>query len=289
MALDSPRTTTETPAVRRLARAPIGLTRKCHPLVGSAHRRLPRGIGHLGIQFLIWVAFYFAYNITRGLADRDVRAAFENGEWIARTEARIGTLFEPSVQRAFDMPLMTTLMSYTYWLSQFVVVGIALFWVYFRHHGHFAFFRNWLVLANLAGLVCYVLLPTAPPRMLPEWGFSDTLAESASVSHETVGRLANQYAAMPSLHVMDAFIVGVTLFMVVQRPGIKLLWLIWPGWVAFAVVATGNHYWLDIAAGIAIAAATAIALRPTYVLHLGPRRRKSLAASHGAPSPDAPF
>lgn len=208
------------------------------------------------------MAFYFAYNITRGLADRNVSAAFENGEWIARTEERFGTLFEPALQDALASPLLTTLSAYTYWLSQFVVVGGALFWVYFRHHERFAFFRNWLILANMIGLVCYVLIPTAPPRMLPDWGFSDTLAESASIDHASVGRLANQYAAMPSLHAMDAVIVGAVMFTVVRWPVAKALWLAWPAWVTFAVIATGNHFWLDIAAGVVFAVLTALVLRP---------------------------
>lgn len=262
-------------AGRALAGAPAGLARGFHEAVQTAHRRLPRGVGHLGIQLLVWIAFYFAYNITRGLADRNVAAAFENGEWIARTESRLGTLFEPSLQRAFDSSLMTTLMSSTYWLSQFVVVGVALFWVYVRHHRHFAFFRNWLIVANLTGLACYVLVPTAPPRMLPEWGFTDTLAESGAIDHGSVGRLANQFAAMPSLHVMDAFIVGVTLALLVRRPVLKVLWLVWPAWVAFAVLATGNHYWLDLAAGIAIAVLAAVALRPAQVAQLWSRRPRS--------------
>lgn len=252
-----------------------------HRLVGAADRRLPRGTTHLCLQFLVWVAFYFAYNITRGLADRNVAAAFENGEWIARMESRLGTLFEPSLQRTFDTPLMTSLMSSTYWLSQFVVVGVALFWVYLRRHETFAFFRNWLIVANLTGLVCYVLVPTAPPRMLPEWGFTDTLAASGSLDHGSVGRLANQYAAMPSLHVMDALIVGVTLFLVVRQPLIRLLWLAWPAWVAFAVMATANHYWLDIAAGALIAALTAVALRPALAVG---RWRKRPAPAYGADS-----
>jgi membrane-associated phospholipid phosphatase len=259
--------------VRAPAGLPARLAARCHELVGAADRRLPRGTTHLCLQFLVWIAFYFAYNITRGLADRNVTAAFENAEWIARTEARFGTLVEPSLQRAFDASLMTTLMSYTYWLSQFVVVGVALFWVYLRRHEHFAFLRNWLVVANLTALVCYVLVPTAPPRMLPEWGFTDTLAESAAIDHGSVGRLANQYAAMPSLHVMDAFIVGVTLFLVVRRASLRLLWLVWPAWVAFAVVVTGNHYWLDIAAGLAVAVLAAVALRPAPALRLLSMRR----------------
>jgi hypothetical protein len=232
-------------------------------LVADADRRLPRGVAHLCVQFIVWMGFYFAYNITRGLADRNVAAAFENGEWIASTEERLGTLFEPSLQQLVASSLMTTLTTWSYWLSQFVVVGATLFWVYFRRQDRFAFFRNWLILANMVGLVCYVLLPTAPPRMLPEWGFTDTLAHSAAISHDSLTSLANQYAAMPSLHAMDALIVGVVMFGVVRSRVAKALWIAWPAWVAFAVMATANHYWLDIAAGIAIAAVAAFAVAPT--------------------------
>jgi membrane-associated phospholipid phosphatase len=253
--------------------------RRIHAGVSHAERRLPRGINHLCLQLLIWIAFFFAYNVTRGLADRSMGAAFANGEWIARLESRLGTLFEPSLQQAVDSTLLTTLMSYTYWLSQFVVVGVALFWVYFRHHRHFAFFRNWLILANVVGLVCYVVVPTAPPRMLPEWGFTDTLAESSTIDHGNVSSLANPYAAMPSLHAMDALIVGVMLFLLVRRPVLRLLCLLWPAWVSFAVLATANHYWLDIAVGFAIAGAAALALRPGVVLAPLSRRKSQVLRS----------
>ena len=66
--------------------------------------------------------------------------------------------------------------SITYWLSQFAVVGLALTWVYLKRHERFYAFRNTLILGNLIGLVGYVLLPTAPPRMFAEAGFTDTLA-----------------------------------------------------------------------------------------------------------------
>ncbi len=32
-----------------------------------------------------------------------------------------------------------------------------------------------------------------------------------------------------------------------------MLWTLWPAWVWFAVMATGNHFWLDIAAGVGVA------------------------------------
>jgi membrane-associated phospholipid phosphatase len=218
-------------------------------LIARADRRLPRGVAHMCIQFIIWMAFYFAYNITRGLADRDVSLAFENGEAIARAEERLGLLFEPMLQGLVVHPLMLFLTTWSYWLSQFVIVGVALAWVYFRRHERFAFFRNWLIVANVTGLVCYVLIPTAPPRMLPRWGFTDTLADH----HDSVSSLANQYAAMPSLHAMDALIVGVVMFGAVRSCTAKIAWLAWPAWIIFVVLATSNHYWLDIVAGIAIA------------------------------------
>ncbi len=227
-------------------------------------RRLPRGWAHLTFQFVIWMGFYAAYQVARGAADRDVVTAFHNGEWVARTEHELGALFEPTLQRVVDTSsILVFATSYTYWLSQFAVVGITLLWVYFRHHDHFARFRNWLIAANLVGLVGYVFMPTAPPRMYPEWGFIDTLAQYSTLNHESglISFAANPYAAMPSLHAMDAFIVGVVMAGLCRTWAAKALWLAWPAWVAFAVMSTGNHYWLDVLAGVAIAVLTGVLLR----------------------------
>jgi membrane-associated phospholipid phosphatase len=122
------------------------------------------------------------------------------------------------------------------------------------------------MLANVIGLAGYVLLPTAPPRMFPGFGFVDTLARFGSVNHGSglVELASNPYAAMPSLHAADALIVGIVLATVVRRRIFKLLWLIWPAWVWFTVMATANHFWLDIVAGIVVAglAAAIIYRRP---------------------------
>jgi membrane-associated phospholipid phosphatase len=45
----------------------------------------------------------------------------------------------------------------------------------------------------------------------------------------------------------------VTMALLVRRRAVKVLWLAWPAWVAFCVMATANHFWLDIAAGAAVA------------------------------------
>src|SRR5262245_63025602 len=215
------------------------------------------------------MGFYVAYQIVRGAADRSVTHAFQNGEAVLRTENDLGALFEPAVQRVVDSStILVTLTSYTYWLSQFAVVGATLLWVYFRHHERFAGFRNWLIIANLVGLVGYVLVPTAPPRMFPEWGFVDTLAQYSSVNHDSglIAFASNPYAAMPSLHSMDALIVGIVMFSVAKSRVAKALWLAWPLWVGCAVISTGNHYWLEVVAGFVVALATGFALRQSRFL-----------------------
>jgi hypothetical protein len=58
---------------------------------------------------------------------------------------------------------------------------------------------------------------------------------------------------MPSLHAADSLIVGLVLAMVARRWWSRAFWLLWPGWVWFAVMATGNHFWLDCVAGMGVA------------------------------------
>jgi membrane-associated phospholipid phosphatase len=106
--------------------------------------------------------------------------------------------------------------------------------------------------------------------MFPEWGFVDTLAQYSSVNHSSglIALASNPYAAMPSLHAMDALIVGIVMFGLVRSRIAKVLWLAWPIWVSFAVISTGNHYWLDIVAGFVLAVATGFALRRISTLRL---------------------
>lgn len=229
-------------------------------VVSAGRRVLPRGYVDLARQLAIWFGFYVAYELVRGAADRNVSAAFENARLVVALEEQLAGLFELSLQGVVGSSrLLVELTSWTYWLSQFAVLGVALLWVYVRRNGAFLRFRNTVLVANLIGLVGYVVVPTAPPRMLPDVGFVDTLALFGSINHSSaaIEFASNPYAAMPSLHAADSLIVGVAMALVCRRPAMRVLWLLWPAWVAFTVMATGNHFWLDIAAGFLVALAAA--------------------------------
>jgi membrane-associated phospholipid phosphatase len=225
----------------------------------AGRRFLPRGYVDLACQLLIWFGFLFAYQVARGVADRDPARAFANGWKVIDLEQRLTGLGELTFQGwTKSSAFLEALVSWTYWNSEFTVIGLALLWVYLRRNEAFTRLRNTILAANVLGLIGYVLLPTAPPRMFPSIGFGDTLSQFGGLNHGSglVELASNPYAAMPSLHAADALIVGVILASVVRRPIWKAVWLVWPLWVWFAVMATGNHFWLDVLAGIVLAAAT---------------------------------
>jgi hypothetical protein len=219
--------------------------------VAAAGRRiLPRGWTDFGFQVLIWLGFYFSYQAVRSVADRDPAKAFTNGFRVIDFEQRVTPhLIEQTAQRIADSSSwLLTAAAWTYWNSEFTVIGLSLLWIYLRRHELFARFRNTILLTNMVGLVGYIVMPTAPPWMFPYYGFVD------GVNHQTgFGALANPYAAMPSLHAADALIVGIFLFRATRGWPSKVLWALWPAWVWFCVLATANHFWLDVAAGIVVA------------------------------------
>ena len=107
----------------------------------------------------------------------------------------------------------------------------------------------------------FALYPTAPPRMA-HLGIGDSLALSQHTSHSPVlSALYNPYAAMPSLHMAFAVIAGGSLARYASHRWAKIAGLVYPLFVAAEVVATGNHYVLDLAAGAATVVISALATR----------------------------
>jgi membrane-associated phospholipid phosphatase len=239
--------------------------------VAAGRRVLPRGYLDFARQLAIWLGFYFSYLAVRGLVDRNPAKAFINGIDVIDFEQRtFHHLFELTAQRIADSShVLLTAAAWTYWNSEFTVLCATLLFMYLRRHERFAAFRNSVLLANAVGLLGYVFVPTAPPWMFP-YLFTD------GVNHSTglVNAMANPYAAMPSLHAADALIVGVFLFRACRHWWSKALWAFWPAWVWFCVMATANHYLLDVLAGILVGlvAMKAVGWLGTY------RKRAMLAA-----------
>jgi membrane-associated phospholipid phosphatase len=97
-------------------------------------------------------------------------------------------------------------------------------------------------------------------------------------------RDADQFAAMPSLHVAWALWSATAVWQCTRRVAIRALAALYPVLTSFVVLATGNHYLLDVLAGAATAAlafATQYAFRQLAALV---RRRRSAPRERAAES-----
>jgi membrane-associated phospholipid phosphatase len=227
----------------------------------AAGSRLPQGWGDLGRQIGLLLIVDLAYETVRGLADGQRATAFAHGQQVIDAERATGTFFEPSMQ-AFFLPAnwLMDFANQVYMNSQFAVVLGFFFWLYFFRNESFYFVRNMFTVSMGLALVGYALFPTAPPRLYPEYGFVDTINDFSNVNHDSaLAKLfINPYAAVPSMHCAFALMVGVTGARLVDNRLIKAFWAAWPLLVAWVVIVTGNHYWIDIVLGWAVAVTAAL-------------------------------
>lgn len=223
--------------------------------------RLPNGWGDLGRQVALLVAVDTAYSLVRGMADGQRAVAFAHGQQIIDAERATGTLFEPGLQSFFlQFQWLIDFANQVYMNSQFAVIVGFFFWVYFLHNDAYYFVRNMFMVAMGLALVGYAAYATAPPRFFPEYGFVDTLNEFSAVNHDSglTKAFINPYAAVPSMHCAFALMVGLTGARLARLRPIKAFWACWPLLVAWVVVVTGNHYWIDIVLGWGVATAAAL-------------------------------
>src|SRR3954452_2646418 len=113
-------------------------------VVAAVRRILPRGWTDFARQLVIWFGFFFAYQLARGVADRNPAKAFHNGlRVLTFVQKTTNPVFELTAQHIADSShLLLTVVAWTYWNSEFTVMGLALLWVYLRRHEGFTRFRN---------------------------------------------------------------------------------------------------------------------------------------------------
>jgi hypothetical protein len=227
-------------------------------------RLLPHGWFDLVRQVLLFFLAYNGYRLVRGVADDPgvTAAAFDHARQLISIEQGLGIFVEPSVQAwAVGTHFIEDAASWLYINAQTSVTLGALAFLYLFHNRSFYFVRNMFMVAMGIALVGYTLYPTAPPRFLPEWGFSDSVSNFTGVAHDdvTVNALFNPYAAVPSMHVCFALMIGLPLSRLVANRVGRVFWTVYPMLVVFVIVATGNHFLADAFLGALTAGVSAYA------------------------------
>jgi len=213
------------------------------------------------LELALLATLYVAYSAARLLADDDRRTALGNARDLLHIEAVLHLDVESGLNRALTrVPDLALVASYWYAALHYLVTPAVLLWVYRRHPLGYRRVRNALVVATATGLVGFVLLPMAPPRMLP--GFVDTLSATSAQgwwggdasAPKGLGGLTNELAAMPSLHVGWAIWCAWVVVLCTRTWWLRALASAYALGTVLVVVGTANHYLLDAVAGAAVVA-----------------------------------
>ncbi len=223
--------------------------------------RLPQGWGDAGRQLGLLALIDVAYEMVRGIADGQRSVAIAHGQQVIDFERSTHTFFEPSLQAIF-LPAhwLIDLANQIYLNSQFSVALGFLVWLYLFRNESYYFVRNMFVVSMGLALIGYTLYPTAPPRMFPDLGFVDTITDFSNINHDSALAkiFINPFAAVPSMHVAFALMIGCTGVRVARHWYTRAFWAVWPMLVIWVVIVTANHYWADAALGAAVAASSAL-------------------------------
>lgn len=211
-------------------------------------------------QVVVVFGLILAYHYARALADGETDVALAHSDTLWHLERTLRLPSELSLQHWFLHHPALARIADSYYKIHFPLTGAALVWVYLRARHVYRVMRDVLFLVTAAGLVLAFVYPLAPPRMRVDLGFTDVAAAFGQSVYGPVGSgTANQFAAMPSLHVGWAVLVGASL-VAAGRTRWRWAWLLHPVVTVLVVVGTANHYWADgIVAGLLLAAAAALA------------------------------
>ncbi len=201
-------------------------------------------------------ALFLAYRQARLLTRTDRRIAIENARRVVRWEQQLHLFTERSVQRMFSgSELVIEALNRYYVYVHFPATIAFIVWAYVRHISAYRPIRLHFIAVTVAALGLHVVFPLAPPRMLGDLGFVDTLYRYGPriYSLQTNQSVANQFAAMPSLHFGWAMLVAISVIGI-KRSRRSLLILLHPLLTLLAIVATANHYWLDALVALALIA-----------------------------------
>ncbi|MET9143679.1 phosphatase PAP2 family protein [Streptomyces sp. NPDC004042] len=259
-----------TPVATRYA-DPVPARLRHVPLVPFLRRVLTRP--NLLLELLLIRVTYAAYSQVRVVARGDRATAEHHGRQVHSLEHFLHLDIEHWANHAMvRLPRLDHFLSYYYETFHFVLPLTVLGVLYLRRPADYRWARTALGVATLLALVGFWLYPLAPPRLMPGFGFIDTVHGVQDFSKPEYGALTaltNPYAAMPSLHFGWALWCGVVIAVVAPRWWMKALGLLHPLFTVSAIIGTANHWVLDAVGGATV---VATGFTVTYLLS-GPRAR----------------
>ena len=228
-----------------------GVVRRSGP-VAMPSRRRPLPV-RFAMEFGLLGALLSLYLLLRFSMKGDIGDAVGNAHRVVQVERAFGVFSESNLQAMalHSHDVIRFLNSY-YLLAHFSITALFFAWMLIRHPDSYPDCRRILIVMTAIGLAIHAIYPLAPPRMLPDMGFIDTGRLFGPSPYGDISKgLANQFAAMPSLHFGWALLVawGASKY---SPSAWRRLLILHPLLTLAAIIITANHYWLDAAVALCI-------------------------------------
>ena len=223
-------------------------------------------------ELLIIIGLFIFYELARAgvkLISGGRETAIENAELVVYLETviHLGGI-EKTIQGYFlDRPWLISLANHFYKQTHWTSAAFFLVFVFTFYPKFYSFYQRWFVISNLLAFVVFILFPCAPPRLLPNGGWIDTIRKDGDYNLGMLENpLVNAYAAMPSMHFGYCLLFSFGIYWLVtahrkemsEKEANDTFWyfvvgmilvVLYPVFMLFSIVATGNHYFLDAVAG----------------------------------------
>lgn len=218
--------------------------------------RVARFVSAAALESALVCALFALWQLANAATHHAHAGGLAHGRALWRLERTLHLPSETWFQHlVIGHPWLVRASNYYYATAHLTGMVIFLVWLWLRHRDRYPRWRN--VVALFTGMALLIeMIPVAPPRLIGNTGLVDTAMVYGQSVYAFAGDLADQYAALPSIHVGWALLIGVAMV----RCGGRIAAAIGVTHAALTVavvVLTANHYWLD---GATAAAVLAVAL-----------------------------
>jgi hypothetical protein len=235
-------------------------------------------------EWMIFAIALLAYEGSRALVIGNASLAVTNATGIVNWEKSYGLFVELSIQQILLNHLdVTKVLNEFYMLGHWIVTPLFFIWLYRSRRTFYPYIRNAFLAANGISLIIYIVFPVAPPRLLTDMGFVDTLAGVSKINLHAglFSRWFNADAAMPSMHFGYAFMIGVVGAFLVRNWALRVLALAYPTLVFITITGTANHYISDSLVGALVIAAGFVLVQIWMIIW--PKIRPTVLRAIGRP------
>ena len=204
-------------------------------------------ISSAAIEVAVLGTLFLLYNLGRLVTRNEEIQARAHANLVHRLEDSLGLPSEAALQSTVSsVPHLFPIANQYYVTLHFpVMIAFLVFGFVARPRAQYLWARNLIVVQTFLGLALHVSFPLAPPRMFPQWGFVDTMSVIGPSAYDGASAsAANQFAAMPSLHIGWALLIAVVLVRTAPRP-LAVLAVLHAAITIFVVLITANHWWVD--------------------------------------------